>query len=152
MCPAPNCNSDSDPLITNPTQSHSLSVMKWGKGARVRSGLARFAAEDAWLGASNDFAQSAIQRPQTACPLYTCCFQLSSVLSMHGSSWIPTILVFLWYAVGTITAVHNGYETQYKLPRTPSLPQQRNSTSLPSVLKYDPYSLCMEGMPLIYML
>ena len=62
------------------------------------------------------------------------------------------MLVLLCRAFSTVSTVHKGYEPQSKLPLALSLPQQRNSTKLPSFMKYDPYPPCMHDMSHVFML
>ena len=151
MCPPRNYNSKSDRLITTPSHTNSLCVMKWGKSARVRSGWHDLLRKMLGQALRTILLKVHFRDLRQPGLLYNCCLQLSSVLGMHCSSWIPTILVLLCGAVSTVSTVHNGYEPHSKLPRAPSLPR-RNSTKLPSLLKYDSCPSCMQGMPLIYML
>ena len=71
---------------------------------------------------------------------------------MHYISQVLAVLALLFCAGNTISTLHDGIDRQSRLPRAPSLPNQRNLTTLPSLLEYASYSLSMLGTPLIHAL
>lgn len=54
---------------------------------------------------------------------------------MHRSQRVLVLLLLLSCASNVVSTFHKGSPRQSRLPRAPSLPQQRNLTTMPSLLK-----------------
>ena len=120
--------------------------------------------KDTGSGASNNLAHDAFQRLQMAWSSFSCLkslficslqIQWSRVYRMHLTSGVLAILVLLSRAGNTVSPFHDGYNRQSRLPRAPPLQQQeeqRNFTTLPSLIKYAPYSSWTQISPLIHTL
>lgn len=69
---------------------------------------------------------------------------------MLRSQRVLAVLVLLSYAGDVISMFQKAPTRQSRLPRAPSLAQQRNLTALPSLLKYAAYSPSIQGTLLIH--